>query len=150
MNAEWHSNNKTDNAPEDLELKMKTEKYGRKLKTVEDEGYEDGIGTLAVFANQDTLDSKFVDGVVVTFKGSTENQLSLLYQLTRQVYLNICKKDSKKFTDFLFDDFLFQLQNGDDVYDMKVANLFERLISRLTKEKNSSIPTFDDDENDDD
>ena len=150
MNAEWHGNNKTDNALEDLELKMKTEKYGRKLKTVEDKGYEDGIGTLAVFANQDTLDTKFVGGVVVTFEGSTENRLSLLYQLVKTVYIDLCKKDSKKFADFLFDDFLFQLRNGDDVYDMKVDNLFERLISRLTKEKNSSIPTFDDDENDDD
>lgn len=150
MDAKWYGNNKEANDPEDLELKKKIENYGKTLKALEDKGYEDGIGTLAVFANQDTLDSKFVGGVVVTFEGSTESRLSLLYQLVKAIYINLCKKDSKKFADFLFDDFLFQLRNGDDVYDMKVDNLFERFFSRLMKDKSTNIPTFDDDENDDD
>lgn len=150
MNAEWHGNNKNSNEPEDLELKKKIENYGKNLKALENKGYEDGIGTLAVFANQDTLDSKFVGGVIVTFKGSTEERLSLLFQLVKTFYIDLCEKNSKKFADFLLDDFLFQLRNGDDVYDMKTDNLLGRLFSRLMKEKNSSIPTFDDDENDDD
>lgn len=150
MNAEWHGNNKTDNAPKDLELKKKIENYGKKLKTVEDEGYEDGIGTLAVYANQDTLDSKFVGGVVVTFKGSTENWLSLLYQLVKAVYIDLCKKNDKGFADFLFDDFLFQLKRGDNVYDMEPDGLLERIIARLTKKQHADIPDHDDDENDDD
>lgn len=150
MNAEWHGNKKNSNEPEDLELKKKIENYGENLKALENKGYEDGIGTLAVYANQDTLDSKFVGGVIVTFKGTTENHLSLLYQLVKAIYIDLCKKNSKKFADFLLDDFLFQLRNGDDVYDMKADNLFARILSKLLKENNSSIPTFDDDENDDD
>ena len=150
MNAEWHGNKKNSNEPEDLELKKKIENYGKNLKALENKGYEDGIGTLAVFANQDTLDSKFVGGVIVTFKGSTEERLSLLFQLVKTFYIDLCENKSKKFADFLLDDFLFQLRNGDDVYDMKVDNLLVRLFSRSMKDKNSSIPTFDDDENDDD
>ena len=121
----------------DLEtMKKNTKKY---MEHLGNEGWkqmdENHIATLAVIANTDALRGNddvhaFIGGVSISFAGSDNEQMKMLFKLCRIIYQRLISKANKRVADEIFDQFFTQLKEDRDDFNF---NSGEALKNSLLK-----------------
>ena len=96
---------------------------------------ENHIATLAVIANTDALRGNddvraFIGGVSISFAGSDNEQMKMLFQLCRTIYQRLISETSKRVVDEIFDQFFTQLKEDRDDFNF---NSGEALKNSLLK-----------------
>lgn len=116
---------------------------------------ENHIATLAVIANTDALRGNddvraFIGGVSISFAGTDNEQMKILFQLCRTIYQRLISETSKRVVDEIFDQFFTQLKEDRDDFNFNsgeaLKNSFLKALEMMRKMHEAECNDSDEDE----